>query len=282
MSIWEYKSQTKDTLHTVMCSVDCTHCGSNLYEYKPISDTMAWGATEVWRARTCQTCGWWKIARYFDDPEGNLSIVSRSAAAGSLKQLDLTNLDTPLNEVREFLAARYDSRFDLNPYLFEKTVASVFEDIGYEVLVTSRSGDDGIDVLLFKSNEVIGVQVKRYRERIKVSQIRELLGALVVNNLTKGMFVTTSQFQSGATKTVAKAANRGFEIELVDGLSFFDALRIVQRQNHTIHDIETLIKEADFTYISDSGVQYTGMHPEYKQDLIKSLRGPNGPIEEWP
>jgi restriction system protein len=282
MSVWEYKSQTKDTLHRAMCSVDCPYCRSALHRYDSIFDYRAWGATEEWRVRACRTCGWWKIANYFDDPEGNLSIRTRSAAAGSLKRLDLTSLETPLTEVRDYLIAHYDSRFRVNPYLFEHVVGSVFKDLHYEVVVTGRSGDNGIDVLLHKGDEIVGVQVKRYHGSIKTAQIRELLGALVIHGYTKGMFVTTSQFQSGADTTAAMAATRGLDIALVDGESFFDALRLSQRPKHESLDIKALIAVAQLTHVNDFGVQYIGMHSEEKQDLIHSLRGPMGPIENWP
>ena len=61
-----------------------------------------------------------------------------------------------------------------------------------------------------------------------------------------------------------------------------DALRIAQRAGRPLYEVEELVREAEFTLISDAGVQYTGMHSEDKQNLIKGLRGPLGPQESWP
>ena len=139
-------------------------------------------------------------------------------------------MSTPISEIRSYLAARYESRFTLHPRLLEETVASVFGNLGYISVATAYSGDDGIDVILRKADETIGVQVKRYKDNIEVEQIRSLAGALVLNGFTLGMFVTTSAFQRGAPATAAKLETRGYRIELFDAQRFYDALQIAQRE----------------------------------------------------
>ena len=48
-----------------------------------------------------------------------------------------------------------------------------FGDLGYRARVTAYSGDDGIDVILDGDDDkAVGVQVKRYKNRIEVDQIR--------------------------------------------------------------------------------------------------------------
>jgi restriction system protein len=144
-----------------------------------------------------------------------------------LRNLDLVNLDQPIEEVRAYLVAKYQDRFMLHPRLFEMVVGSVFKEFGYQSTVTSYSTDSGIDVILEGSNgETVGVQVKRYRGSIKVEQIRALAGALLLGGFTRGVFVTTSTFQRGAGPTAALAARRGVPIELVDAQRFFDALSL--------------------------------------------------------
>jgi hypothetical protein len=85
------------------------------------------------------------------------------AAVGSLKELNLADISIPLAEVRDYLAARYNARFQIHPRLFEETVGAVFSGLGYAVVVTAYSGDNGIDVIMRRSDDLIGVQVKRYR-----------------------------------------------------------------------------------------------------------------------
>lgn len=139
----------------------------------------------------------------------------------------------PIGDVRDYLAARYDARFQIHPKKFEDVVASVFRDLGYRSRVTAYSGDDGIDVILDDpQGELIGVQVKRYKDNIKVEQIRSLAGALKLNDLTKGIFVTTSSFQAGAERTTRKFRERGLPIQLIDAPRFLEALHIAQRKRY--------------------------------------------------
>lgn len=133
-----------------------------------------------------------------------------------------------MSEVRAFLAARYEARNTINPRLFEETVASVFVSLGYNATVTAYSGDGGIDVILQKGRERIGVQVKRYQNSICVEQIRSLAGAMLLNGMTQGIFVTTSTFQRGTSDTVNRYDVKGYRIDLVDAPRFFDMLKLSQ------------------------------------------------------
>jgi restriction system protein len=155
--------------------------------------------------------------------------INTFGGVAALKLLDLRDIDAPLADVRAYLAARYEQRFTMNTTLFEQTVASVFRDLGYEARAVGRSGDDGIDVVLDgPDGSTIGVQVKRYKGRIGVHQIRELTGALVINKLTRGIFVTTSDFESGAPRTAALSESEGKPIELYNADRFYDALKLSQ------------------------------------------------------
>ena len=147
--------------------------------------------TEVWRERTeelllCEICGWWRFEERFEEAFMRIESVVRAAAA-SLREIDLSDISIPTQQVRDYLCARYEKRFDVNPRLFEQTVASVFRDLGYKAQVTGYRNDGGIDVILYKHNKQVGVQVKRYRARIEVEQIRSLAGALILSGITKGI-----------------------------------------------------------------------------------------------
>jgi restriction system protein len=180
--------------------------------------------------KTCPICGWWVAFR--DDVVGSREIHSYGGV-GALKILAGKDIQAPIEEVRAFLTANYKSRFAIHPKIFEETVASVFRDLGYSARVTAYSGDDGIDVILDRGPETVGVQVKRYRDTIQVSQIRELVGALVINKITKGIFVTTSDYTSGAERTANLAAENGFAIELYNADHFYEALKLAQRAKYS-------------------------------------------------
>ena len=56
------------------------------------------------------------------------------------------------------------------------------------------------------------------------------MGALVLEGHTRGIFVTTSDFQSGAADVAARSAARGIPIELVNAERFLEMLHVTARQ----------------------------------------------------
>ncbi|OOG68871.1 restriction endonuclease [Flavobacterium sp. A45] len=180
----------------------------------------------------CLTCGWWKISeKYWIGAEYQMWDVFFSLN-GTLRNLDLNKSDLPLSEIRSYLVRNYEKRYNINPRLFEELVADVYSDFGYQSICTGYTNDGGIDVILLKKNSVIGVQVKRSKNKIKVEQIRSLLGSMIINQYKAGMFVCTSDFQKGAY-SIAKR----FSIELINGNKFYDQLRdaqVIRNQLSTI------------------------------------------------
>jgi restriction endonuclease Mrr len=187
-------------------------------------------------------CGWWAASekRIVYDFEYDTESEQSSGLAGILLNLDLSDQSLPISEIRSYLVARYQSRFDIDPHLMEEVVASVYKDLGYSAEAVGRTGDGGIDVILTGPKSVrTGVQVKRYQNSIKVEQIRAFLGALVLKGYTKGIFITTSSFQRGVFEATQIAEARGFAIELVDAPRFLAALRIAQRERYNSVDDST-------------------------------------------
>lgn len=244
MSIWLYSAQSGHNLEDLVVRTSCLFCSTLLDRYfddeenEITFEELNYGLSDGFRTRAdavigiCPVCGWWKygVSTTFP-PFGEDSYVasSHSVKHGILKALDLSDLKIPLEEVRSYLAAHFEARFDLHPRAFEEVVASVFRDQGYSALVTAYSGDGGIDVIMEgPEGKTIGVQVKRYKSRISVEQIRELTGALVIGGYTKGIFVTTSGFQAGVEETVKRSESRGYPIELYDAERFYGALKIAQ------------------------------------------------------
>ncbi len=257
MSVWEFSGSVRDidALRAAYDCRDCVFCGTELvpvFTAPPsLSENSGYKGVPAYNRMSiygCQICGWWVVKEtdeinYFD---GNVkrSKIKISAGAGSLRELDPADLSIHLQEVRDYLCAKYEGRFSLNPRKFEEVVADVFSDFGYTVTVTAFSADDGVDVILNDVEDAtIGVQVKRYRNKIKVEQIRSLAGALVLGGHTKGIFVTTSSFQRGAARTTQLFKLRGVPIELVDAQSFYDALKIAQLQH-----IDRDWKNVDYGY----------------------------------
>lgn len=222
MSIWIYRGSESDSARVrqlVACS-SCIYCSAAL---ETLHNEKGQSTDSI---RLCRVCGWWYLSRGYREGES----VSGYLGMGTLCELDFQKDSAAIVEIRTHLAARYEERFSIDPFVFEEVVASVYRDLGYSTWVTGRHSDGGIDILLSGPEDTrIGVQVKRYKNAIKVEQIRSLVGALVLKGITKGIFVTTSTFQSGARTSTQLAAIRGCAVELVDAEKFFSVLGMVQR-----------------------------------------------------
>jgi restriction system protein len=91
---------------------------------------------------------------------------------------------------------------DWDPIDFEDLVAALFEQLGWDVMTTQRSGDGGVDVRAVDRDPVTGgklvIQVKRYRHTIPPAHVRDLYGTVLHEGASLGILVTTSGFGPGA------------------------------------------------------------------------------------
>lgn len=84
--------------------------------------------------------------------------------------------------------------------------AVVFEDMGFEVLVTARGNDDGADVLAkdhtLGKKGLLVIQSKKWNDSNPVGkgEVRELVGTIDQHKATKGVLVTTGRYEKGALK----------------------------------------------------------------------------------
>ncbi|QCO66677.1 restriction endonuclease [Luteimonas yindakuii] len=245
-------------------TIHCVHCGESAYGYYDLDD-WPYGLTDFELAykevaehtfevhgldadhphvrlrgdvcerqaslHICQMCGWWAAVDSAVLPAvGSQLWLLNLVAPAVLMELDVGDLSAPLGEVRNFLRRRYDARHHIAPRLFERVVASVFRDSGYEAEATAYSNDGGIDIVLCdRAGRHAGVQVKRWGRAVEVEQIRAFLGALMLGGYARGVFVSTSGFQRGAARA-ATACRPWASIELVDAQRFFDMLGIAQLQ----------------------------------------------------
>lgn len=227
----------------------------------------------------CRQCGWWSVYRIHQgEYEKTTGICeSHSGTIGCLKELDISDISTPLDEVRKYFLAKREVIFDVHPRILEEVVADVFRDAGYTARVTAYSGDGGIDVILDGDADcTIGVQVKRNkRERkIEAEQIRSLAGALILGGHTKGIFVTTSGFRKGAIKTAEKYKLLGRPIELIDAERFLNILGIVQMKSFELDQKQIA------SYIVTRGVHIgTGLEQVFSRD--EDLRERNIVVGTW-
>jgi hypothetical protein len=161
-------------------------------------------------------------------------------AHGTLKNLDVQDVVTPLDELRSYLLIKQEALGNVSPFLVEGLVGDIFRGLGFDVVQTAYSKDGGIDLYLLTKdgNRLSAVQVKRQKKRVGVEAIRSFMGVLLIDELTQGVFVSTSGFTRDAhslsERIIAKNLAR---IELRDSRWMFDVLKTTQRPTYgSIYD----------------------------------------------
>lgn len=103
---------------------------------------------------------------------------------------------------------------DMSPREFEVFVAEVYKRLGYDVELTQATADGGKDVILrdFDEDEVIYVECKHYSECNSVGReiCQKLLGAMIMDNVDRGIIVNTGVFNKNAWEVYSKVDNLEF------------------------------------------------------------------------
>ncbi|MEU6476135.1 restriction endonuclease [Streptomyces sp. NPDC047017] len=113
--------------------------------------------------------------------------------------------------------------YAMDPIAFEELVAELFRAMGMQAVTTQRSNDGGVDVDALDPAPIRGgkivVQVKRYRNTVPPTAVRDLYGTVQDVGANKGVLVTTSKFGPGSHAFVD-----GKPLELVSGSELVDLL----------------------------------------------------------
>lgn len=129
-----------------------------------------------------------------------------------------------INERERILNGNFDKEHEINNkefdysnikngYEFESYIANLYKNLGYTVLnITSKSGDQGADIILEKDSLKFAVQVKYYNNPVGNKAVQEVVAAKSFYKTDRAMVVTNSVFTQQA-KTLAEAN----DVILVDG-----------------------------------------------------------------
>src|SRR6266550_4255900 len=129
--IWHHQDQEETELESVHKSENCLFCHGSLHcdaeaehelqdGYGYLVLARAIGHKGIYRSASvaiCKVCGWWKYTQLMNMPSGSGFEDFYNGGYGILKKLDLSDLRQPLNEVRSYLAAKYNERFRIHPRL---------------------------------------------------------------------------------------------------------------------------------------------------------------------
>lgn len=120
-------------------------------------------------------------------------------------------------EVANFLDRRLASEISQNPKSlivmpsrrFEELVAELLDGFGFNIELTARTRDGGVDVIAIDHRVISAkylVQCKRYARQhaVGVEPIRALHGVVASEGATKGILVTTGRFSAPAAQYLAR------------------------------------------------------------------------------
>jgi restriction system protein len=109
-----------------------------------------------------------------------------------------------LKQRRAYLNLSQDKIDMLSGKDFESYLCVHFQKMGYKVRRTPDTNDYGADLLLYKDSEKVVVQAKRYKNKVGVKAINEVLGALHYYNCNRAIVVTNSFYTQNAIKMANK------------------------------------------------------------------------------
>jgi len=166
-------------------------------------------------------------------------------------------IEDAVNELgKDLRSAILDSLLNTNPYHFEKIVIDVLVAMGYggsreeAAKVTQKSNDGGIDGIINEDRlglDVIYVQAKRYKNTVGRVDVQNFVGALAGKQAHKGIFITTSDYNSNAIEFAETVPQK---VILIDGLRLAD---LMIEHNVGVSTERTIaIKRLDSDYFEES------------------------------
>ena len=166
----------------------------------------------------------------------------------AMKQLKSGLADDLLSEVSR-----------MNEYAFEQVVVDLLLKMGYgkpeenQGAVTKKSGDGGIDGIVRADRlgfDAVYTQAKRWKadSHVQRPDIQKFLGAMVEHGATKGLFITTGQFSSGARDCAEKNPG-GYKIMLIDGKQLVELM--IEYELGVTPVVTHKIMKIDYDYFSD-------------------------------
>lgn len=138
-----------------------------------------------------------QVVLLFDKVKEHADFIDR-------RSIDLSTAKSAIDAVGGSLAhftnrAITDQLLAMTGDEFERLVAKVFVKLGFQVDHTGGPGDHGLDLVLTRGSDKIGVQCKRWTGTVGESVVRDLYGSIVADeSVSSGAVVCTSEFSPEA------------------------------------------------------------------------------------
>ncbi len=165
------------------------------------------------------------IMKKLDFQLNYITIISELFSLIELPQdLILKKKETPddkIGELEKDLFSKKDKKItipnfeNINGYDFEAYLKNLFTKLGYTVIQTPKSGDQGADLIISKNGIKTVVQAKRYIGSVSNKAIQEIVASKKYYNAEKSLVVTTGDFTKSA-----------FELAQVNDVELWDRKKL--------------------------------------------------------
>lgn len=132
-------------------------------------------------------------------------------------------LSGDLSKEKTFISEKFNFEKVSNGFEFEKYVGELYKKMGYKVIVTKQSCDQGADIVIEKDEQKTVVQTKFYTNPVGNKAVQEIVGAIALYKAQKGIVVTNSTYTKSAIE-LAFANN----IKLVDKTILNNMIKEIQ------------------------------------------------------
>jgi restriction system protein len=123
-----------------------------------------------------------------------------SVAIGALAPTVLAAVPHFLRGAFVGLSTRSDVTAEMSGTAFEDYVARVVRSCGVPVIMTSITGDWGVDIIVGRRPNRLAIQCKRQSRPVGTSAIQEVVAGAPMQDCTRTMVVTNHEFTRAARK----------------------------------------------------------------------------------
>ncbi len=118
--------------------------------------------------------------------------------------IPLANLDKKRKKWEEKVRKSNINEIDKMPgKVFEDYLKLIFKSRGYKVHTTKTSGDFGADLILTTGSRKIVVQVKRYKNKVGLQAVQEVVSSREYYHANECWVITNNYFTAPAEKLAA-------------------------------------------------------------------------------
>lgn len=111
---------------------------------------------------------------------------------------------------------------------FEEYLTVLFSELGYAAKKTKHSGDFGVDILLKKDHRIIAIQAKRYRQKVNLQAVQQVVAGANYYKANEAWVVTNSLFTDSA-----RALAIPNQVHLIGRYELIELMKQAKKSNKT-------------------------------------------------